>query len=118
MSLPKSIISIGITATPEIHTRLEASKTEVLAAGYDFEMIIFPVAEFSSELPKIKERLCAKKWAGVIIGFGVRGNPKHTEILETLVNAASESIPGGKFGFSSTPEDLLPCVERVFGKGQ
>ena len=118
MSPPKSIISVGITATPEIHTKLEVGKTQVLQAGYDFEMIIFPVTDFSSELPKIKERLCAKHWDGVVIGFGVRGNPKHTEILETLVNAASESVPGVKFGFSSTPEDLLPCVERIFEKGQ
>ena len=118
MSPPKSVISIGITATPEVHARLEISKNKVLDAGYDFEMIIFPIGDFSSELPKFKARLSSKHWDAVVIGFGVRGNPQNTEVLETLVNTASVSIPGVKFGFSSTPEDLFPCIVRIFEQGK
>ena len=114
MAPPKSIIAIGVTPPPELQARIDASAKQAREAGYDLEMAQIETAEFPSELEKVKERLRSKPWDGVVVGFGVRGNPKLTDIFEGLVNAASEILPGVKFGFASSPEDAFPCITRNF----
>ena len=118
MATQRSVLSMGITAPPELQAKLEASTKQALEAGYDFEMIQFDVANLSSEQGRIKEKLLSKRWDGVIVGFGVRGNPELTGIFETLVNTASEILPGIRFGFASSPDDVFPCVVRNFGQSE
>lgn len=60
------------------------AKTQQLmtAAGYDYSFCwIGP----EDTLPLV-EKLQSKKWDGVVIGFGVRGNPGLTVFFEKLVN--------------------------------
>jgi hypothetical protein len=116
MAPSKSIISIGIRTTPEVGDKLKAAKAAALEAGYDCEMIVFPVEDFPTELEKFKQQLRSKMWDAVVIGFGLRGNPDHTSLFEQLVNAASDALPGIRFGFSSKPEDFMPCLVRTVGK--
>ncbi len=122
MAAPKSIITIGKTRPGEgqadLEAKLNAGAKKALEAGYDLEMVILDIANFTSEKDKVEERFRSKHWDGVIVGFGVRGNPDYTEIFETLVNMASEIVPGVQFGFTSTPEDLFPCLQRVFGQAK
>jgi hypothetical protein len=114
---PKSIISIGLGGPPELLQRLHASEKQILDKGYDYEMVLIDAEDFPSALEKIKERLGSKRWDGVVVGFGIRGNAKHTEIFETVVSTASEIVPGVRFGFPCSPEDVVPCFGRIFGSG-
>jgi len=107
---------MGLTAPPELQAKLDACTKQALEAGYDFEMVQFDVANFSSQQERIGEKLRSKRWDGVIVGFGVRGNPKLTDVFEALVNTASKILPGIKFGFASAPDDVFPCVVRNFGQ--
>jgi len=107
---------MGITGPPELQAKIDACKKQVLEAGYDFDMVQFDPASFSSQQHRIEDKLRSKRWDGVIVGFGVRGNPKLTEIFEALINTASEIQPGVKFGFASSPADVFPCVVRNFGQ--
>ena len=114
MAPTKAVLTVGVAPSEEGMVKLQNSQKEILAAGYDYEMMIFPSDDFFPKLDEIKDRLRAKKWDGLVVGFGIRGNPKNTEKLETLVTLAAELVPGVKFGFPRTPDDVIPCFQRNF----
>jgi len=109
------IFSVGITTTPERLAKLEANQKRSQEAGYDHEMYIFPVDEHEAALEHVKGKLASKKYDGLIVGFGLRGDAKNTILFEKIVNLASEMVPGIKFGFSGSPDDLFDCVVRNYG---
>ncbi|KAJ9604363.1 hypothetical protein H2200_011197 [Cladophialophora chaetospira] len=116
MAAQKSILSMGITVPPELQGKIDAFANRALEAGYDIELLQFDPDNFAPYQKRIEEKLGSKRWDGVMIGFGVRGNPKLTEIFETLVNSASEAVPGVKFGFAGSLDDVFPCLVRNFGR--
>lgn len=84
-------------------------------AGFDVEILIFDSqAPHEVSLSQIRERLGAKRWDGVVIGFGVRGDRALTVLFEDTVNICVQEFQITRFGFNSTPEDTAETVIRAF----
>lgn len=58
----------------------------------------------------LKERKCD----GLIVGFGVRGDPKLTVFFEAIVNTVVDHAPGAKVLFDSSPPSMVDAAKRWF----
>lgn len=96
--------------TPEIIKQgVEKSKQAITAAGYFVQdFYVGP----NDSLDGLKKELESRSWDGVMIGFGVRGNPKHTVFFEALVNLAKDSAPSAKLLFNSSPQTTMDALQR------
>lgn len=79
--------------------------------GYDYKQ--FFLGPEQGMTPLIDE-LKGKNWDGVLVGFGVRGNPDLTVFFEQIVNTAREHAPAAKLLFNSSPESTVDAVKRWF----
>jgi hypothetical protein len=48
----------------------------------------------------------------VIIGAGVRANPKYFLLFEKLLNVVHELAPKARIGFNTKPTDTVEAVRR------
>ena len=48
----------------------------------------------------------------VLIGNGVRGNAKFTELFEHLVNVVHQSAPQARLAFNADPPSTLAALRR------
>ncbi|KAG8993765.1 hypothetical protein FRB94_006624 [Tulasnella sp. JGI-2019a] len=117
-----TIIGIGLTAdhpsivedhpamTPEVIKKgLQKTEADCTGAGYDYhEFFINPEDDFK----RLTDELKARRWDGVVIGFGVRGNPKLTVFFERIVNTVIECAPQAKFIFNYSPDSTLEGAKR------
>jgi hypothetical protein len=114
-SHPK-ILSIGTKHIPE-HLRPEIEKAivvmfeELKAAGVQNTSIFFDPED---GVDKIKERLVAEQYDGVLIGYGLRSIPELTVFFEQIVNTIVEVQPKAKLLFNSHPSNTLDAVKRWF----
>lgn len=49
----------------------------------------------------------------VSIGAGVRADPEHLRLFESLVNAAHAAAPDARFAFNTDPIDTIESVKRA-----
>lgn len=104
------IVAAGID--PEmIRNGLEALDSELTDAGYDYKSV-FASPDDPRSIQAYIDALKSRHWDGVIIGFGVRGNPKLTVYFEMLVNMVVEHSPGTKLLFNSSPDSTLDAAKR------
>jgi hypothetical protein len=52
--------------------------------------------------------------SGVVLGFGVRGNPDLTVFFEETVQAVREHAPQARLIFNTRPDDSLQAIQRSF----
>lgn len=69
-----------------------------------------------SAIDEFIKMLQSKEWAGVSIGFGIRGNLESTPFFEDMVNACIVHVrpKPPKMIFSTRPWTLSERVKRVF----
>ena len=60
----------------------------------------------------VTSRLRAKQYDCVIIGAGLRANPKYFLLFERLLNAVHEFAPKARIGFNTKPTDTVDAVQR------
>jgi hypothetical protein len=60
----------------------------------------------------VASQLRAKEYGCVIIGAGVRANPKYFLLFEKLVNVVHELAPKARIGFNTKPTDTVEAVQR------
>jgi hypothetical protein len=60
----------------------------------------------------VASRLHAKQYDCVIIGAGVRTNPKYFLLFERLLNVVHELAPKARIGFNTNPTDTVDAVKR------
>ena len=60
----------------------------------------------------VASQLRAKEYGCVIIGAGVRANPKYFLLFEKLVNVVHELAPKARIGFNTKPTDTAEAVQR------
>jgi hypothetical protein len=60
----------------------------------------------------VAARLRAKEYGCVIIGAGVRANPKYLLLFEKLLNVVRELAPKARIGFNTKPTDTVEAVRR------
>merc|ERR1712187_536154 len=67
---------------------------------------------FKSSIERIKKQLTEKAWKLMIIGAGVRTNPKYMCLFEIAINLIHEFAQGVQICFNSYPTDTKDAVER------
>ena len=60
----------------------------------------------------VASRLRAREYGCVIIGAGVRANPKYFLLFEKLLNVVHELAPKARIGFNTKPTDTVEAVRR------
>jgi hypothetical protein len=60
----------------------------------------------------VASRLHAKEYGCVIIGAGVRTNPKYFLLFEKLLNVVHELAPKARIAFNTKPTDTAEAVQR------
>ncbi|KAG8883423.1 hypothetical protein FRB97_006705 [Tulasnella sp. 331] len=83
-------------------------------AGFDTTVYWMAPDSPTGTLAGFIEMLKSGEWDGVLIGRGVRTDPKMTEWFEQLVNATREHSPKSKFIFNEDDQDSLGPMKRVF----
>ncbi|MFJ3584380.1 hypothetical protein ACIPPS_19420 [Streptomyces sp. NPDC090127] len=86
------------------HAALEAAGIEVVACLID--------ADPDGAEAAVREELRGASFGLAMIGGGVRMMPEHTLLFERLVNVLTESVPGIRLCFNSSPETTIDALRR------
>ena len=119
--MTKTILTVGLVlppspATSAIQTAVGVAMKKATEEGYKAEMYAVNTADVNHQ-ENFQGFLKGRFWDGVMIGWGIRGVPEHTELFEALVNTVvAEVKPVPKFIFSLKPDTLIESIQRVLGK--
>ena len=117
----KTILTIGLVlppspATSVMQAAVGAAMKRAHEEGYRAEMYAVDRQD-AHHMENFRGFLKSHTWDGVMIGWGIRGVPEHTELFEELVNmVVAEVKPAPKFVFSLKPDALIDAIQRVLGK--
>jgi hypothetical protein len=92
---------------------LEKDRAALVTRGYDAIWSFWDKSEGAEA--KFLDDLRAHKLDCVLIGAGVRFNPKLTGLFERLVNLVRQHAPQSRLCFNSGPYDSAEAVERQLG---
>ena len=92
---------------------LEKDRAALVALGYDAIWSFWDKSEGAET--KFIDNLRTHKPDCVMIGAGVRLNPKLTGLFEQLVNLVRRHAPQSRLCFNSGPFDTAKAVERQLG---
>jgi hypothetical protein len=92
---------------------IEKERAGLVALGYDAIDSSWDNSEGAEA--KFIDNLRTHKPDCVMIGAGVRLNPKLTGLFEQLVNLVRQHAPQSKLCFNSGPFDTAKAVERQLG---
>jgi epsilon-lactone hydrolase len=88
-----------------------AAETERLRSlGYEPEGCLVDLGETAENA--VASRLRAQRYDCVIIGAGIRANPKYFLLFERLLNVVHELAPKARIGFNTSPTDTVAAVQR------
>ena len=88
-----------------------AAETERLRGlGYEPDCCLVDLGETAEAA--VASQLRAKQYDCVIIGAGVRNNPKYFLLFERLLNVVHELAPKARIGFNTNPTDTVDAVQR------
>ncbi len=122
MATPKSVLMIGLDPAVVDYSAyqgldatilaasLKAQQEQLLALGYDAQWCLTDTGETAEAV--VLERLGQKKYDCILIGAGVRANPKHFILFEKLINIVHEHAPHTKLCFNTNPNDTAESVQR------
>lgn len=117
-----SVLIIGFTAeatdltgldisVESLRERIAAGDAEVVAAGYEVARG-WVGTDHATGVAEVRELLTAHTFDVVLIGNGVRGFPRFTELFEQLVNAVHELAPRARFALNVDPPNTLEALQR------
>jgi hypothetical protein len=92
---------------------LEKDRAALVAQGYDAIWSFWDNSEGAAT--KFIDNLRTQKPDCVMIGAGVRLNPKLTGLFEQLVNLVRQHAPQSRLCFNSGPYDTAKAVQRQLG---
>jgi hypothetical protein len=78
--------------------------------GYDPEGCFVDLGETAETV--VASRLRAREYGCVIIGAGVRANPRYFLLFEKLLNVVHELAPKARIAFNTKPTDTVDAVQR------
>ncbi|KAJ3021353.1 hypothetical protein HKX48_008749 [Thoreauomyces humboldtii] len=123
-SVRTSVVLVGLPSThPAVPIEVQSKVAEGLASIADKIHTTCPDLSYvwlpatpEADIETYKRDLLAvsPRVQGVVIGMGIRGNPKLSAWFETLVNVTFETLPGVKLLFNSVPGDTLDAIRRGF----
>ena len=100
MNLSAEKVMAGVTAETERLRNL----------GYEPDGCLVDLGETAEAA--VSSQLRAKQYDCVIIGAGVRANPKYFLLFERLLNVVHELAPKARIGFNTSPTDTVAAVQR------
>lgn len=89
---------------------LAADSARLRASGYDPTQCLVDLGETAATI--VAEQLRAQAFQCVVIGAGVRANPKYFLLFEKLINVVHELAPHAKICFNTKPTDTAEAVQR------
>lgn len=117
----KAILTFGVrsnSGNSESTIAQHVAQQTALAkeAGFEVETCYVDAQDISKAVDDIKKAIKSRpQWDGVMIGFGVRGDPAHTPLFELAVNTCIEEVrPTPKFAFNVSPNSTVEALIRVF----
>lgn len=102
----------GLNAA-KLRAALEKDRAALVAQGYDAIWSFWDKSAGAEA--KFIDALRTHNPDCVMIGAGVRLNPRLTSLFEQLVNLVREHAPQSKFCFNSGPYDTAEAVKRQAG---
>lgn len=121
VSLARYLVGHDIADVIEQDWRSKATPQQQLA--FDNQGFNLDPSDEEGTLQALKEKLRAKRWDGVIVGWCTRGNKKFTVLFEKVVSlVVNEVVRREKSGdgslrlmFCDGPDDLVNATLRTFG---
>ena len=95
----------------KVQAGIAAEFERLRGLGYEPDGCFVDLGETAETV--VASQLRAKDYGGVIIGAGVRANPKYFFLLfEKLLNVVHELAPKARIGFNTKPTDTVEAVRR------
>jgi hypothetical protein len=89
---------------------LRTSEDELTRLGYQVQMCLTDFGETAEAV--VQSRLEQKQFACILIGAGVRANPKNFLLFEKLINVVHKHAPNAAICFNTIPSDTAAAVQR------
>lgn len=101
---------------PVIAQHVAHQKALAKEAGFDIQPCLVDAHDTPKAVQDIRNAIRSRpQWDGVMIGFGVRGDPAQTPLLELAVNTCIEEVrPTPRFAFNVSPSSTVEALIRVF----
>lgn len=80
------------------------------ALGYAPEQCFVDLGETAETV--VAAKLRAQEYGCVLIGAGIRANPKYFPLFEKLVNVVHELAPRARIAFNTKPTDTTEAAQR------
>jgi hypothetical protein len=94
----------------KVYAGTAAELERLRAQGYEPDGCFVDLGETAEKA--VASRLREREYGCVIIGAGVRANPKYFLLFEKLLNVVHELAPKARIGFNTKPTDTLDAVQR------
>ena len=89
---------------------LKSCEDELARFGYSVQMCLTDFGETAEAV--VDSKLKQKRFDCVLIGAGVRTNPRNFILFEKLINVVHEHAPQAKICFNTLPSDTAEAVKR------
>jgi hypothetical protein len=89
---------------------LAAEVARLRSLGYEPDLCLVDLGETAEA--SVASKLRAKPYDCVIIGAGIRTNPKYFLLFERLLNIVHELAPTARIAFNTKPTDTVDAVQR------
>ena len=106
---PAWAIAAGWTAQ-KISSAFEADRERLEQLGYHVETCFFDFGDTDEGL--VVERLKQRKFDCVVIGAGIRTDPKRFILFENLINLIHTHMPDARICFNHAPDDTAEAALR------
>jgi hypothetical protein len=94
----------------KIYAGIAAELERLRSLGYEPDGCFVDLGETAETV--VAARLRAREYGCVIIGAGIRANPKYFLLFEKLLNVVHELAPNARIGFNTKPTDTVEAVRR------
>ena len=89
---------------------MKSSEDELTRLGYAVQTCLTDFGQTAETV--VQNHLKQKRFDCVLIGAGVRTNPKNLILFEKLVNVVHEHAPQARLCFNRLPSDIGEAVQR------
>ena len=118
----KSVLAIGLDPTlvdftslpgldaAKVTAEVHADEARLTSLGYNVDQCFVDLGQTAAAV--VRDRLKSKRFDCVMIGAGIRLQPKFFPLFERLVNIVHAGAPGAKICFNTNPADTAEAVQR------
>jgi hypothetical protein len=94
----------------EVQRGLDEAQANVAAAGHVLELCL--LRDKASDIVNVEAAVRSKRYDVIVVGAGIRLQPKHHLLFEQIVNIVHREAPHAVIAFNTTPADTSAAVLR------